>query len=196
MRVIIRASTLICTILWLSCGNKGDQEWEDVTIDPAIAYDTVFKRLDKLSEQYYGIVPPDSSARRSSDVIYLIANPDEINSDTHTMSGNCRAYFNKHDTLLIMIGNESPFSGMGFSISYKAKRFFVEPFAYVDYMMEGAPEPSYDVVYQKVSLHKATYSVGDSLYGSVDFKSIETTTDGVKRQHIGKGLFRARVANH
>jgi len=196
MKVIIAASILICVILWLGCNKKADQKWEEVTIDPEIAHDTVYHRLDKLSEIFYGIVPPDSSARRSSDVTYFIDNPDVINSKTYAKSNNCRAYFYQSDTLLIRISNESLFSGKGFTINYKAKRFFVEPFSWIDYGIEGAPEPSYEVVYQNVSLNKATYSVGDSLYGSVDFKSIETTPDGVKRQHIGKGLFRAKIVNY
>lgn len=194
MKVIIVASILLYVFLCIGCNKAADRKWEEATIDPAIAHDTVYHRLDKLSEIHYGFVPPDSSARRSSDVTYFNDNPDVINWDKYSRSNNCRAYFYKSDTLLITIGNESPFYGEGFTIYYKAKRFFVEPFSYIDYVIVGAPEPSYEVVYQNVSLNKATYAVGDSLYGSVDFKSIETTGDGVKRQHIGKGLFRAKIA--
>lgn len=196
MKVIIATSSLICAFLLLSCNKKSDQKWDEVTIDPEIAHDTVYHRLDKLREIYYGFVPPDSSARRSSDVAYFSGNPDEFNPSKYAKSNNCRAYLYNHDTLMIRIGKESLGGGRGFAIKYKAKRFFVEPFAYVDYVIEGAPEPSYEIVYQNLSLNKATYSVGDSLYGSVDFKSVETTPDGLKRQHTGKGLFRTKIITH
>ena len=40
---------------------------------------------------------------------------------------------------------------------------------------------------------KAKYAVGDSLYGSIDFKSIETDDRNVKIEHLGVGNFRAKV---
>ena len=193
MKVLIATSTLIYAILWLSCNKKGDQKWEEVTIDPTIARDSTYQRLDKFREHVYGTEYPDSSARRTSDVTYFNDNPAVINWETYSKSNYCRAFFSKSDTLLIRIGNESQFSGEGFTIHYISKMFFVEPFSWIDYGIEGAPEPSYELVYQHVTLNKPTYSTGDSLYGSVDFKSIETTPDGVKRQHTGKGLFRTKI---
>jgi hypothetical protein len=105
---------------------------------------------------------------------------------------NCRAIFIHSDTLSINIGISNGFSGWGFTIFYKDKKYYTEPYYFTDAEIPGF-ESTYKIVYQKLALDKANYKVGDSLYGKIDFKSIETTKDKKRFEHFGKGYFRAKV---
>jgi hypothetical protein len=49
------------------------------------------------------------------------------------------------------------------------------------------------VVYQRLTLDRPLYKRGDSVYGRIDFKSIEIDQNKNKREHSGKGYFRAKV---
>lgn len=105
---------------------------------------------------------------------------------------NCRAIFLHSDTLSINIGISSGFAGWGFTIFYKDKKYYTEPYYFFDAEIPGF-EPTYKIVYQKLTLDKTNYKVGDSLYGKIDFKSIEITKDKKRFEHFGKGYFRAKV---
>jgi hypothetical protein len=54
-------------------------------------------------------------------------------------------------------------------------------------------EPTHKLIYQKLTLDKPNYKLGDSLYGKIEFKSIETDSNGETKEHFGKGNFRTKV---
>jgi hypothetical protein len=104
-----------------------------------------------------------------------------------------QSLFFHSDTLLINIGIGNGFGGHGFIISYKSKKFYTEPYFSTDVIYSDKVEPTYKIVYQKLILDKASYSSGDSLYGHIDFKSIETDKEKNTTEHFGKGYFRTKV---
>ena len=90
-----------------------------------------------------------------------------------------------------VIGNG--FGGWGFIVNYRDKKFYAEPYYSTDVIIPDEPKPVFNLVYQNLTLDKPVYNVGDSLYGKVSFKSIETDHDGSKIDHSGEGYFRAVV---
>lgn len=184
-------AVFIGTLLSFSCFQHKKQ-WDEIKIVPEITRNPVYQRLDGFSEIYNGLEQLDSS-KRTSNVQYSSGHPINLKKDEFSNVNNCRASFFKSDTLLIRIGLSSSYSSKGFMIRCKAGKFYVEPYTWSDAIIEGEPESTYKIVYQKLSLDKPSFSVGDSLHGYIDFKSIETTPEGTVIDHIGKGFFRAKV---
>lgn len=170
-----------------NCNNQVEQ-WDEVTIDNNISQDSVYKRLDN-EEEIFSFHEKDTVGKKTSDVEYLNDN------NKYSKMNNCRTFFYKSDTLLINIGIADGFTGRGFIIKYKSKRFFTKPFHFTDQIMEGESEPTYQLIYQKLTLDKPNYKVGDSLFGKIDFISIESDGFFKKIKHSGKGFFRTKVKN-
>ncbi len=190
-----RISFLLCfSIFFTNCNLRNDRvQWDNAVIDTNISKDTVYGRLDKVKEIFSALEKIDSSMKRTSDVEYLTGkkiNPGEYSNSKYN---NCRAYYFHSDTLSINIGIGNGFGGQGFIINYKDNKFYTEPYFSTDVIYPGEVEPSYKIVYQKLLLDKASYSLGDSLYGYIDFKSIETDKENNKTEHFGKGYFRTKV---
>ena len=49
------------------------------------------------------------------------------------------------------------------------------------------------MIYQKLTLDKPVYKIGDNLYGKIDFKVLEIDQDRNKINHSGDGYFRTIV---
>jgi len=113
--------------------------------------------------------------------------------DKYSKLNNCRAQFNKSNILIINIGISNGFSGWGFTISYRNKKFYTEPYSFTDMVIPDEVEPTYQIIFQKLTLDKANYKLGDSVYGRVEFKSIETDKENKKIEHFGIGNFRTKV---
>jgi hypothetical protein len=177
--------------VWSSCNSI--ERWDVVVIDPELSRVSVYKELDKQGEIFSALEKRDTSIRRSSEVAYY---PGQERLDSqYAKFNNCRAfYFPKFhsDTLLINIGIGTGFGGKGFMINYCNGKFYTKPYVSTDVVYEQMIEPVFRVVYQKLTLDKSSYKVGDSLFGRIDFKSIEI--DGLKtKEHLGKGYFRTKV---
>jgi hypothetical protein len=177
--------------------NLKKQKWTDVIIDPEISKDLVFRKLDLQEEVFDWNENTDSTMKKTSDVYYFIGKKIDLADEKDSKSNNCRASFYKPDTLLIVFGIGSPNGGAGFGIYYKNKKFYTEPYRFNDIIIVGKRkiEPTYKIVYQKLTLDKPFYKIGDSLYGKIDFKIIEKNKENKKRkiEHIGKGYFRTKV---
>jgi hypothetical protein len=132
----------------------------------------------------------DSLMKRTSDVEYF--GREKLYKE-YSKLNNCRAFFFKSDTLSINIGISSSHAGDGFIIKYKDKKFYTKPYYWDDVIMPGEVEPTYKIVYQKLTLDKINYKEGDSLYGKIEFKSIETDEYLKKTEHFGKGSFRTKI---
>lgn len=172
--------------------NKSKQ-WDTVEINPTICQNLIYKELDKQPELFSLLEKQDSLMKRTSDVAYFSGHKLNLQDNKYSKFNNCRAYFFHSDTLSINIGIGNGFGGQGFIIKYKNKRFYTEPYFSTDVIIEGEVEPTYKIVYQKLILNKSNYSLGDSLYGHIDFKSIETDKDKNTTEHFGKGYFRTKV---
>ncbi len=187
MKIIKTIWILLLFVLPWGCSNH--EEWGEVTIDPKISNDSVYKRMD-TEEEIFSTFEKDRTRKKSTDVQYLIGNE---NADKYSKMNNCRAYFNKSDTLIVDIGISSGFVSSGFIIKYKGNKFFTEPYYDDDIVFEGEPFETYKLVYQKLNLNKTNYKAGDSLFGKIEFKSIETDLEKKKHEHTGNGFFRAKV---
>ena len=184
---------LLLSIFFTNCNLKNGQvQWDNAAIGTNISNDSVYRQLDKENEIFSALEKIESSMKRTSDVKYLPGkkiNPGEYSNSKYN---NCRAYFHS-ETLSINVGIGNGFGGQGFIINFKDNKFYTEPYFSTDVIYPGEIEPSYKIIYQKLKLDKARYSLGDSLYGHIDFKSIETDKENNKTEHFGKGYFRAKV---
>ena len=172
----------------LNCNNQYEQ-WDEVIVDSQISQDSVFNRMD-TEKEIFSFHERDTSMKKTSDVQYSY---DDTQDDKYSKFNNCRAYFYKSDTLTINIGIGNGFSANGFIIKYKSNKFFTKPYFFTDQIMEGESEPTYKLIYQKLTLDKSNYKIGDSLYGKIDFKSIEYDGFFKKIKHSGKGYFRSKI---
>ncbi len=169
---------------------KEENEWTEVTIDAEIKKDVVYKELDKQKELFSVLEKQDSLMKRTSDVAYYYDSRKK--DDYYAKFNNCRAAMLESDTLAIDIGFGNGFGGQGFAIAYFNKKFHAQPYFSDDIVYEGEVEPSFKVIYQKLTLDKTDYNIGDSLFGWIDFKSVETAPNN-GREHFGVGHFRTKV---
>ncbi|KIA96589.1 hypothetical protein OC25_02305 [Pedobacter kyungheensis] len=135
----------------------------------------------------------DTALKRSSMVSILTGDlhsrQDSLNSNFNT----CTAYLSKSDTLHINIGLHSLFGGSGFIISCYDSRFYTEGYEYSDVVYSGTDKPQHWVIRQELTLDRAKYKAGDSLYGYINFKAAERNELGDTVIYSGKGNFRAKV---
>jgi hypothetical protein len=187
---------LIVAVLLFGCKHKlrAKLEWSSINIDTGIAKSPVYKMLDKQKDIF---TPFESSTdtlrRKTSNVSYRNNRDRNINDTTYARLNNCRSYF-KNDTLKINIGRSSGFAWDGFIINCYNKQFNILPYHGFDGMIfDDSQEPTtFKVLNQSITLDRHAYRLGDSVYGKVNFKIIETTA-GQKITHVGYGYFRAKV---
>ena len=179
-----------------NCQNKKqNDQWDAVTINSAVSRDSIYKELDKHAELFSALETHDSFMKRTSDVTYYGGHKENLLDSSYAKFNNCRAYYYHSETLSINIGIGNVLGGEGFIINYKNNRFYTEPYYLTDVIVSPEFIPTYKIVYQKLILDKPFYSVGDSLYGYIDFKSVETDKNGNAKEHVGKGYFRTKVRN-
>lgn len=169
-------------------------KWNEAEIKDSISKASVYARLDSQNEIFSVFEKQDTLMKRTSDVAYFFTGEKiDLKDSGYSKLNNCKAYYFHSDTLLINIGIGNGLTDRGFVIRYKNRNFYTEPYFSTDIVMEHQKEPIYKILYQKLILDKAHYKIGDSLYGRIEFKSIETTTDNRKQEHFGIGNFRAKV---
>jgi hypothetical protein len=178
---------IFLSIFTASCISKKERPvWNNATFDATISMAPIYTQLDKQKEFFSAHEKQDSLSKKTSAVKYVSKN---INTDG---INNCRAYYNQSDTLWIDIGISTGLGATGFIIKYKNKKFYTDPYYFTD-LITDEPEPTYKIVYQQLTLNKSVYKSGDSLYGHISFKSIETDNNNNKSEHMGKGYFRTIV---
>ncbi|MDR6803132.1 hypothetical protein J2Y45_000402 [Dyadobacter sp. BE34] len=196
-------TTKLASILLLSAmmpllsncsGHKTTDQWDDATIDANLSKDSIYKQLDKEKEIFSALDDRDPLARRTSNVSYFSGKRIDLSDTQYAKYNNCRAYFWNTDTLSIKIGIGNGFGGQGFIINYKDKTFYTEAYLATDNIIPWEVKPTHKIVYQKLTLDKPKYVVGDSLFGKIEFKSIETDNEGERTEHFGKGHFRTKVS--
>ncbi|RAJ92696.1 hypothetical protein LX87_05027 [Larkinella arboricola] len=185
---------LAITLFLFRCTDKPkDLQWDKVRIDSTISRNAVFQQLDQQQEITSFPEIPDSLLRRTSDVAYYTSQQMDSLNNPYAKFNNCRAYLSKPDNLIINIGSSDGFTGHGFIIKCKDGRFHTEAYLFSDNITENEREPIHTILYQKLTLNKMTYVIGDSLYGYIKFKSLEVNSVEDTVVHTGKGHFRAVV---
>jgi len=183
--------------LLISCRDKKQIILTDVAkINAEISKDSIYNELDKQQEVFSEGENFDSSFKKSSDVAYFFGEKIDLQKNHYAKLNNCRAYFFRKDTLSINIGIGNGFTSNGFIINYKNKHFYTQPFYSTDVVGLDDHESSYKIIYENLVLDKLNYEIGDSLYGNIEFKSIETDMDGKAIEHFGKGSFRTKVKKY
>lgn len=186
---------LLLTVFVLSsCESKNNSsQWNEAKIDSDIKNEPIYYQLDKQNEIFSMFEKQDSTVKRTSGVSYFRAQKINLKDTAYTTFNNCRAYFYNSDTLSIKIGFGGFFGGSGFIIEYKNRKFHTEAYLFSDGNIGEKIKPKHKLVYQKLILDKVNYNIGDSLYGKIDFKSIETDKYGDTTEHFGKGYFRTKI---
>lgn len=191
-----KLSQLLCiaVALFLSgCLNKTDSDqWDNACLDPGLPKNIIYHELDQKGEVFSFYEKHDKS-KRTSNVSYSSLGIHEKPDTLGTTFNNCRAYYSGSDTLLINIGINGPFGGHGLLIKYVNKKFNTEAYMHTDLVIEGETAPNQKIIYQKLSLNKESYEIGDSLFGKIEFKSIDQDQAGDTILQYGHGNFRALV---
>lgn len=184
---------VLITVYFTNCNTKKEiVKWDDAKINFNITKELVCSELDKQKE-IFGFELGDSAMKRTSDVAYFSGEKINLLDDNLSKLNNCRAQFIQSGILIISIEISNGFSDWGFTIFYKNKKFYTEPYSSTDMVIPDEPKPTYKIIYQKLTLDKANYKFGDSLYGRIEFKSIETDRENKKIEHFGIGNFRTKV---
>ncbi|KAF2513688.1 hypothetical protein EYY60_05535 [Flavobacterium zhairuonense] len=184
---------VIIIALTFSCKKPATiEKWDKATIDNKISRNKIYKELDKQNDIPNHFSKNTTVTKKSSGVSYYYGERINLN-DKYSKYYNCEANFLLSDTLKIDIGYVGGYSGSGFIIKLKNDKFYTEAYSYDDVVYEDETKSTYNLIYQKLILDKQNYKVGDSLYGNIEFKSIETDHKNNRIQHFGKGYFRTKI---
>jgi hypothetical protein len=191
------AASFIFFLLFItSCKHHdGNSKWKDAEFDPGIRTNPAYADLDKQKEifDFDDDYKEDSLAKRTSGVAYYDDEKRDPRTDYYARFNICRTGYFNSDTLGISIGTNSGFGTRGFSILYFNQKFYTQPYYSDDDIYEGEVKPTYKIISRELILDKRDYKPGDSLYGRIEFKSIETSGNNSGRQHEGVGYFRAKI---
>ncbi|MGN7989638.1 hypothetical protein ACTJKC_19995 [Pedobacter sp. 22226] len=177
-----------------SCSSTDNtKQWNNAHLDPGLPKNLIYNEMNK-KEEIYSFFEKHDGSKRTSDVAYFRFGKHEKQDAVFAKLNNCRAYYySKSDTLSIRIGISDGFAGQGLNIKYRNKKFSAEAYQFTDFIIEGETKPIQKVINQKLILNKLNYSVGDSLFGRIEFKSIEINNQGDTVLNVGNGNFRTKV---
>ena len=176
----------------ISCEKQKDHYWSKVDFDNKISINLAYSKMD---EEGFVSLSDNPKVRKTNNVKY---NEKDLNRTDNLDMNNtfenfvCSANLNHSDTLFIDIGLHSWFSSSGFLITYFDSNFITQPYSYMDIIMENETRPTYKILSQKLTLDKASYAVGDSIYGSVEFRIIEINGT-LQTRHAANGFFRTKI---
>jgi hypothetical protein len=190
------SSLFTIALLFTACTKKHIEKWDTIKVNPNLSKDSIFTKMDKQKE--FIIFPKfDSTLKQSSRVAILIGEKHSRADSLNSSFSTCKAYFHKADTLNIHIGLDGPFGGSGIDISYHNNKFNTKGYQYSDVVPSGKLEkPLHWVIHQQLVLDKASYKIGDSLYGYIDFKVKERNEIGDTVVYSAQGKFRAKVLKY
>ena len=178
---------------FISCTEN--RQWKAAEIDKTISKvrvnpDTlVFEEMNQLE------VPPNifdnDSVYRTSSINYCRV-VDKESSFYCLDNYQCWAFFNKSETLQIVLGNENGYTGDGIEIFYKKGNYYLKPYTWTHIDAPDKPESIVKVSEQRLIVNQKDYNEGDSLYGQIYFHGT-VTENGETAEHFVKGYFRAKI---
>jgi len=171
---------------------KNSKKWEIFTVDNKISKNNIFKKLDKEKE-IFSVLEKDTLMRKTIAVDYINNRNPNYDIKKYSNLNNCRSSFWKKDTLSIHIGISDGFCGSGFTIFVKNDKFYTKPYYFTDNISVGEKQSTYKIICQKLTLNKSNFIIGDSVYGKIDFKSVETDNRNEVINHSGVGYFRTKI---
>ena len=194
---------LLTCVYFTACKDKKIAN-DIIVVQPDIISNRIYMKLDKSKEPIDPwILDTTKMKPRTSDVLYISNRGSMTLSDTsYAHMNNCRAYIDS-GRLKIDIGSHGMFGGHGFDIICTKNKYTIIPYLYNDQPGIKKPKSTYQINSQSLILNKAKYTLGDSIFGYVDFNLIENQqrlyNEGIlieenkKITHIGKGYFRGKV---
>lgn len=196
-------SILFVCILFVSCNRPNIEEGE-IIVQPDIVNNPVYKQLNKQKEPIDMTSYFDKKERpKTSDVSYRNNRNHDLIDTMSSKDYLCKAFYN-NDTLIIRIGYNGMFGGDGFKIICKNSKFHILPYYFTDLIIEGKETiTNYDINQHQLILNKNKYTLGDSIFGYINFNLVEnekttfkfdkSATENQKITHVGKGYFRGKI---
>ncbi|WP_300598369.1 hypothetical protein [Niabella sp.] len=185
-----------------AASDRDDRYWNVFEVDPYLSADTAYQWMNRNEEPHLNPFKEKDDrslpARRSSKIDHYITVRNYFEGKEHYFqnnigaNSNCQAYL-EDDTLRIQIGAWYGLGGEGFFIYQSGARFLSMPYYYDDVIDYREPEPRNIPLWQKLVLDKATYSIGDSLYGYISFGSVFYNKYGTPSGNKANGFFRTVI---
>ncbi|WP_313032337.1 hypothetical protein [Soonwooa sp.] len=181
-------SPFLVLLFIINCSNKKD--WNQTDFDETLTQNDSIKLMSSFYDPMEFYNDSLSNNKKTSFVNY----------DNDNNKNICEAKI-INDTININIGYSTGFSSKGFNITYFDKKFSINPYYGTDniavFIDENGKEiqeepPKHFFNNQKLILNKSDYKKGDSIYGFVNFSSLETNKNQ-RTNHKGKGYFKTIV---
>jgi len=180
-------------ILFLSCKSNNNSTKEEPKYD-TVKVDTDFKNqiAFELFDYYNDLKETNDSgeefkAKKSCEVMAVTINDAKDRFYPHTYE-DCEALLRK-DTLTIVIGSNSGFSGSGIEIYVVGGKFHAEPYEFSDVVTLNEKKPAFKVESQKLVLSNTNFAIGDSVYGHIYSRA----QDDRNLRYYAMGFFRTKV---
>jgi len=187
----ILTTIISCLFLLTACNNK---EESNFAIDSRLPTNAIYKKLNHERDTKERYILDAVPSLKTSDVTYL-SSRDKTHADSAmARTYNCSTYL-KADTLQIDIGRGTGYGGKGFVITCLGNEFTIKPYYstnVIDFNKNYKTASVFNTIEQYLTLDKARYIAGDSIFGKVKFKIIEHE-GGQKMTHTAEGYFRSKV---
>jgi len=175
---------------------KDQYHWDRVIVNKEIIKNNIFKKLDTQNEILFPLEHRDTFIKKSCNISFYEGELSNYKNNKDISYYKCKAHFYQSDTLYITIEYEDGFSSRGFIIKYKNNTFCTTINETTDMAFEVENNLQYfKTIYQKLTLDKSNYQMGDSIFGYINFKINEYNKD-VCTTYNGKGYFKTKITKY
>lgn len=169
--------------------------------DSLIKNDSVFQKLDSIVEIKMPHAKAEDNQKRSLELYHYSTTNNQIADQFHIQGltkdigkiSIARAYLNRSGKLIVKIGFTTGFEEEGFKLCLFQGKFYTIPYYSDDIISEEDKESLNYPFFQKLTLNKSTYMLGDSIYGRIAFRSIFYNKYQEASKHDVSGYFRAKI---
>lgn len=169
--------------------------WQHFELNSTINKNNIFKKLDNFEDPHDRFDRQKSNRKRTANIHHYKTECDyfKIVKDLGNIAV-CHAYLNgAGDSLQIIIGFNSGLGGQGFKIFVTRNKFLTMPWYSDDVVYPDEVDPLNYPAMQKLILNNSSFSLNDSVFGYVAFKSVFFDEYGHPSKHDVSGYFRAKI---
>lgn len=183
---------LVFFLIFSNCSKSQISDDTTIKIDKMIKKDTVFNYLSRNNQKFIVKEPYNLNKKRTILIDYYKKECEDCrNFDELYEYYQAKAIVDKDNSLNIKISIEGGLSGSGFFIKCKNKKFEVLLHTFDD--QSGTKFTNCKILYQNLVLDKATFVVGDSIYGKINFDILENSKMRGEIRHKFQGYFVAKI---
>jgi hypothetical protein len=188
---------IILFVMLVSCKqNKDDKQimWNKIMVDSFIKNDSTFSKLNTKNEVLFPFKKKDLVSKQSCDIFYFDGKQKDYKiylNNGFYRNYKCIPIIDNLGVLKIIIDYSDGFSSHGFTITCKNKEFTTTTYYHADF--NSKEKKTHKIIYQKLILNKAIYQLNDSIFGKIEFKSIDKYSNNFVKEHNGKGFFRGKI---